>query len=119
MLSSASASGRTSHSVLQRRKLRHRKGESQCKVTQLVCGVGDLGPKHARDWTLVTPPAALIMNLMPACLERANARAGVDREALGKGTKDEPSFMRMPVGRVQPLLVSTTSKPLSWNVPSA
>lgn len=65
-------------------------------------------------------PVALMMSLMPACLETAKARAGVGWEVLGKVPKDESLFMRKPVDLIQPTsLVTVTSQSLSWNVPSA
>lgn len=85
----------------------------------IVCRDRDRAPSMLGTWLQSLLPTALIISLIPAYLERAKAKAGVGWEGLGKAPKDESSFMRKPVGLIQPTSGLATSKPLSWNVPSA
>lgn len=75
---------------------------TQHEITQLVCRVRDVASSVLGLGSgLSGLPAALIMSLMPACLERAKARAGAGWEVQGKGSKDEPSCVRAS-GLIQP-----------------
>lgn len=57
---------------------------------------------------------------LSACLERGEARVGGQRlEVSGKACKMSPHLWGSQWGFFSQLLVTATSKPLSWNVPSA